>query len=217
MGVHLAQLLQAQQQLDRLLHYATLQIDAPKLLAALHQLYKLTFTALGRGAVVRLLSYGDNMKAVLPFLELSGARGPFRSCAETQLARALLSGETEVDAKVRKSASASYASELLLMTLRCSDSVPFLRTFADRLLAISAQEASSKTVEVRQWVEVLRRLPSFAIDSVEYLCDKVKSCIEEGLSPRLPKALITALRILHSLVVAPDADEGTGQLSAVAE
>lgn len=50
-----------------------------------------------------------------------------------------LLGDAEWDNKIRKSACAGYASELLLLVLRYAESVDYLKIFQDRLLAISSQ------------------------------------------------------------------------------
>lgn len=72
---------------------------------------------------------------------------------------------------------------------------------------------TSKIVEVRQWVEVLRKLPSFNYEAMTYLAERVKAFVQEGVSPKLPKGLITVLRILKHVCIAPALDEGVGKLS----
>ncbi|VDO96952.1 unnamed protein product [Soboliphyme baturini] len=198
LGVDLAYNLQALQLIDVLMHYHSsglvqLEMDNQAVLSTLHSLYVLTFDQTneheGRRAVVRLLGFEKNADSILPFIELTG--------------------DSEWDDKMKKSACTGYATELLLLLMRYSDSVRLLRTFGEKLMLISSQDVTSKTAELKQWVEVLKRLPCFCDTAMEYLCDKLKVYFpEDKLVGEIPKSLITTVRIMKYLTVPPSSDIG---------
>lgn len=62
-------------------------------------------------------------------------------------------------------------------------------------------------VEIGQWVDVMKKLPGFNYDSVEFLCEKIKGIVDQDddfKTLSLPRpALVTSLRILESIVLPP--------------
>lgn len=72
-------------------------------------------------------------------------------------------------------------------------------------------ETTSKMGELRQWVEVLQKLTGFGVESVPFLAEKLK-VYAEGNVAKLPKGLVTTLRILREFCVAPAVEEGVGML-----
>lgn len=73
---------------------------------------------------------------------------------------------------------------------------------------------TSKISEVKQWVEPLRKLPGFGLESVETLAEKIKTFVQtEGIVPRIPKGLITTLRLAQHIAVQPQKTEDGGKKS----
>lgn len=96
-----------------------LDVDRTDLLNALLDLFGLAFTHGSQGlqAVTSVLGFGSNVDALIPFV--------------------MLTRDSERDAKIKKSACAGYATELLVQTLRHSESIDMLRNYAEHLLEIS--------------------------------------------------------------------------------
>ena len=109
-GLDLATMVLAVQQLDILtaaMRVATERqdLESRDVLEAVQTLYGLTFTGLGKRSVVRVLTLGRHMDALLSLTRHSTPDGP---------------------KDMKKSAARGYANELLLLTVRCTDNVEFL-------------------------------------------------------------------------------------------
>ena len=102
---------------------------------------------------------------------------------------------------MKKSAIRGYASELLLLTVRTTDNVPFLEKYAVEMLALGKHDEHSKLAELVNWASVLETTEHFREDGIPSLCENVKKNIEQ-ISP-ISYELITSVRLLKNLAVAP--------------
>ncbi|WAR13260.1 VIR-like protein [Mya arenaria] len=115
-----------------------------------------------------------------------------------------LPGDDREDAKLRKSVSAGYSTELLNIVVHYSDSVEFLQRHSKHLLAIGEQEFSSKLARLKEWLLPLKSLTIFSHNGLPAIIEQLMVLKNDVL--KLPRGLITVLRILKNLAVAPQND-----------
>lgn len=109
---------------------------------SLHNLYTLTSGPsglIGQNAVVNVLSSDNNLRALLPFVEMTGSFNLRILVLCLVQISSLLAGDSDWDSRMRKSACTGYASELLLTAIRNSNNVEMLQRFSEKLLQISSQ------------------------------------------------------------------------------
>ncbi|KAL3859118.1 hypothetical protein ACJMK2_009350 [Sinanodonta woodiana] len=186
LGLELIYFLQTLQFVDQLLEYHGKEdkdIDDAEPIGVLHNMYIMTFTPLGREIVVKVLSLDNNLKSILPFLELQG--------------------DDVVDIRIKKSVCAGYATELLMFTIQHSDNIITMQKYAARLQAIASSDFNSKLSKLQDWLSPLKGIPS--VLNYQYLpniMDQLKLQAESVL--KLPRGLITVLRVLKHLAIPPE-------------
>lgn len=185
-GIHLVYHLQALKHIDSLMAFHSRgnlrrELDDGSVVSCLHDLYTIIFSDVGRAAVVDVLALDHNMDALVPFLKLTG--------------------DADFDLRLCKSVCTGYATELVLLTVRNSDSAQLLQNYSEIFHRLSQQEMPQRLQELAAWMEPTLKLPSYSHESVAYLMGCVKAAADSAAS--LPPVLITALRILQHLGLPP--------------
>ncbi|XP_046659595.1 protein virilizer isoform X2 [Homalodisca vitripennis] len=183
LGLHLVYRLQALSHVDGLLHcyhQNKTDPDDPEVFDHLQSLFCLTFSAVGKMGVVHVLSRGDHMSVLLNY---------FR--AKT----------VEKDTKVKKSPGKSYAADLITMTVKFSDHVPFLQKYSKELIEMIGKDSGQELNELMPWLKPVENPSVFAYDDISSLVEILKKNIENATS--LPGELITAVRVLKYLGIPP--------------
>ncbi|CAH3176041.1 unnamed protein product [Porites evermanni] len=155
-------------------------MDGADMLSTLHTLYSMTFTAIGKAAVVSVLSLDTNLRCLLPFVESTG--------------------NAEDDSKLKKCVSTRYAAVLILLTVKLSENVEMLSTLAPRLLAVTARDdADTSATELGNWLVALKDI-KFDMSSITKLVEFVKSHLDEiNTTPSVTCGVLMALRVLRHL------------------
>ncbi|XP_032239256.2 protein virilizer homolog isoform X2 [Nematostella vectensis] len=167
--------------------HSVCDIDSADTLSTLHTLYSMTFSAIGKAAVVSVLSLSKNLESLLPFVEPTGNQAD--------------------DAKLKKCVSSRYASVLIFLTVKVSENVDMLSELGPRLLAITQkQEAESSLAELNHWVAPLKDL-KFDASDIPNLVEYVKSSLDSiNTSQRVSCGVLVALRVLRHLACPPKQD-----------
>ncbi|KAK3591349.1 hypothetical protein CHS0354_040310 [Potamilus streckersoni] len=186
LGLELIYFLQTLQYVDQLLEYHGKEdkdIDDAEPIGVLHSMYIMIFTPLGREIVVKVLSMDNNLKSILPFLELQG--------------------DDVVDIRIKKSVCAGYTTELLMFTIQHSDNIITLQKYGARLQAIANSDFNSKLTKLQDWLSPLKGIPSLlSYDCLPNIIEQLKQQAESIL--KLPRGLITVLRVLKHLAIPPE-------------
>ncbi|KAJ7351151.1 hypothetical protein OS493_036354 [Desmophyllum pertusum] len=172
-------------------------MDGADTLSTLHTLYSMTFTAIGKAAVVSVLSQDTNLRSLLPFVESTG--------------------DAKDDAKLKKCVSTGYATVLILLTVKLSENVATLSKLAPRLLAVSENiellsklaprllavtsrvDADSSITELGHWLVALKDI-KFDMSSITTLVEFVKSRLGEiNITSSVACGVLMALRVLRHL------------------
>jgi len=140
----------------------------------------MTFTVIGKAAVVSVLSLDTNLRSLLPFVESTG--------------------DAKDDAKLKKCVSTRYATVLILLTVKLSENVEMLSKLAPRLLAVTARvDADSSVTELGHWLVALKDI-KFDMSSITKLVEFVKSQLSEiNTTPNTACGVLMALRVLRYL------------------
>ncbi|CAI9735216.1 Hypothetical predicted protein [Octopus vulgaris] len=197
LGLQLTYHLQTLQYVDQLADYhkknsSEKDIDEAEPLGVLHSMYSMTINPLGREAVVHVLGLDENLGVLLPFVESVG--------------------DEVKDARVKKSVCAGYVSELLLLVIRQSDNMEMLQHFAPQLLTMSedgkyivtpsaSDQMATKMQEIQEWLCPIKKITAFSHEVLQSLILQLKMYADDVL--KLPRGLITILRVLNFLAVPP--------------
>ncbi|XP_061676769.1 protein virilizer homolog isoform X2 [Syngnathoides biaculeatus] len=184
-GVWLMQALHTLQGVSELMNHVTSggdgdvgldEGDNPEVLAMLHSLYLITFTATGRSAVVHVLSLDNNLSCLVTLLQHYSKEG-------------------QGEAKTRKAVTYNYACMLVLLVVQSSNELRMMEQYAAPLLSVAkVDDANAKLQELCKWLEPLEKL-RFEISSISPLLDYVKQNVENVLTPD-GTGLVTALRVI---------------------
>lgn len=155
-------------------------MDGADTLSTLHTLYSMTFTAIGKAAVISVLSLDTNLRSLLPFVESTG--------------------DAKDDAKLKKCVSTRYATVLILLTIKLSENVEMLSKLSPRLLTVTARvDADSSITELGHWLVALKDI-KFDMSSITKLVEFVKSQLSEiNNTPSIACGVLMALRVLRYL------------------
>ena len=133
----------------------------------------MSFNAIGRSAIVHVLSMSDFLKPIIRLVKHScdftendkndhpQPLPPPPLLLEDEQTGAVVAGVLKRDMK--KSAIRGYACELLLLTIRTSNEVEYLCHFADELLIIGKSDETSKLHELTSWLSILEEDKSIKI------------------------------------------------------
>ncbi|GIY03657.1 protein virilizer homolog [Caerostris extrusa] len=158
------------------------EIDESDIVSALHHMYTMVFSPIGRPAIIDVLTSVENLNSLLPFVQMSG--------------------EENLDVKQSKSVGAGYATELLMLVVNYSENVPMLERFSDALYNLSQQEITPKLHDLGFWMAPTRNLKTYNHESIPSLMAALKNHIEDAAS--LHPELITTLRIIQYLTLPPE-------------
>lgn len=131
-------------------------------------------------SVVHVLSHGDHINVLLKLFK-----------AKT----------FEKDTKVKKSPGRSYVVDLIIMTVKYSDHVPFIQKYTREILDIIAKDNTGELNEIVPWLKPVENQTAFAYDDISLLCEIVKKNVDNVTS--LSGELITAVRVLKYLGIPP--------------
>ena len=195
LGLYMAYRLQALHYIDTLLYLGAsdstyLDPDQTEVLENLNSLYCLGFSQVGKLSVVHVLSRGNNIKILLRFFTDDSLRD------QSQTLKYEIS-----EPKLKKSPGKSYAADLIIMTVKYSDYVPFLQKFGKQILDAAVkdehQSPSCRLFDIVPWLKPVENPSAFAYDDVGMLSEIVKKNVDNATN--LPGELITAVRILKFL------------------
>ena len=155
-------------------------METASMLDAVQTLYGMTFTSVGRQAVVDVLTMNNHMDVLITLVKHSSQEGK---------------------KDMKKSAVRGYASELLLLTIRTTDNVEFLERYAGELIALGKHDEHSKLAELASWTSVLQEEQHFKHEGIPSLCEVVKKNME-NVSP-MSYELVTSVKLLKHLAVQP--------------
>lgn len=170
--------------------------DQTDVLDNLYGLYSLGYSPAGKLSLVHTLSRGSNASVVLHFASLP------EMCPMT-----LLNAQPyQLNcSKMKKSPGKLYAADLIVLTVKYSDYVPFLQKFGKDILEIVIKEeencASTRLFEVVPWIKVVENPTVFVYDDIRFLSEIVKRNVDTATS--LSGEIITAMRILKYLGIPP--------------
>lgn len=153
----------------------------PDVIEHLHALFCLTFGVIGKMAVVHVLSRGDHLSVLLKYFKENAA---------------------EKDPKVKKSPGKSYIADMITMTVKLSDHVPFLQKYGKELLDVMAKDKSQDLNDLTSWLKPVESSNIFAYDDISILVEILKKNIENCTT--IPGEMITAVRILKHLGIPPN-------------
>jgi len=195
LGLYMAYRLQALQYIDALLDLSAsspfLDPDQTDVLDNLNGLYCLGFSPVGKLSLVHVLSRGNNIRVLLRFFSEDSSQ------EQTQTQALKYDGNS----KIKKSPGKCYSADLIVMTVKYSDYVPFLQKFGKEILEAALREEqqspSCRLFEIVSWLKPVENPLSFAYDDIGMLSDIIKRNIENATT--LPGELITAVRILKFL------------------
>ena len=183
LGPELAHRLMVVQYLDTLQHEVTKaagvrkDMETREVQTAISGLYSLSFTARGREALVTVLTMGRLTDCLLALIRHSSEDGK---------------------KDMKKSAIRGYASELLLLTVRASDSVTWLQRYCGQLLQLGRSDSHSKLAELVSWCAPLADPAVFTEAGLAGLLDTVRRSVGEGKETGgLDNELVTAVRVLR--------------------
>ena len=157
-----------------------LDMETSEVHNAISSLYGMTFTPKGREAVVAVVTMGSHLSPLL----------------------ALTKHSTEDSKKdMKKSAIRGFASELILLTVRSSDNVPFLKRFATQLLTTANSDSHSKLAELQAWCGPLSDPCVFTEAGIGHLIGLARRKVEESEEQRdqTSAELVTIVRLLRHL------------------
>lgn len=197
LGLYMAYRLQALQYIDALLDLSTsdpsfLDPDQTEVLDNLNSLYCLGFSPVGKLSLVHVLSRGDNVRVLLRFFTEDNSQEQ----PQTQALKYDIG-----DSKIKKSPGKYYAADLIVMTVKYCDYVPFLQKFGKEILEAALRDEQQslpcRLYEVVSWLKPVENPSLFAYDDIGMLSEIIKRNVENATT--LPGELITAVRILKFL------------------
>ena len=102
-----------------------LDMETQAVFSTVQNLYGMTFTSRGRDAVVAVVTMGDSIIALTKHTSEDGKKD------------------------MKKSAVRGFASEILLMVIRSSDNVEFMKKYCTQLLTIGSSDSHSKLCQAQ--------------------------------------------------------------------
>ncbi|KAL0270837.1 UNVERIFIED_CONTAM: hypothetical protein PYX00_008118 [Menopon gallinae] len=169
LGMEITCRLQVIQHLDKLITSECK--EEVEIFDVIHELYCVSFSSMGKLQIAFVLSLNDNMQILLDLLE---------HCA-------------------KKSAVRNYIFDLIIITVKYSDDVRFLRTYGRTLLELAESDKQSNLADIAQWLKPLEVPNAISYDDLGPLCDLLKKYSTIDACNSLPGDLITCVRILRYL------------------
>ncbi|XP_063240539.1 protein virilizer isoform X2 [Bacillus rossius redtenbacheri] len=185
-GLMLACRLYTMQCIDALFYHARVSgvtdPDHVTVLEQLGNLYNLACTPTGRTSLVHVLSHGNACRVLLDLYVYQST-----------------------SIKPKESAGKSYIADIVVLTVKLSSYVPFLKMFGKELLDVALKDentpASCKFLEVMTWLKPVENPSVFVYDDISPLTEIIKRNVENATI--LPGELVTTVRILKYLSIPP--------------
>ena len=165
---------------------------------AISSLFGMTFTSQGREAVVSVVTMGHHLDPLVALTKHS-------------------SDENKKDMK--KSAIRGFASELILLTVRSSDNIPFLKKYAEELLSTGSADSHSKLAELQAWCSPLSDPAVFTEAGISQLISLARRKLEESEDQKQQTSaeLVTTVRLLRHLAAPRTSSRQVNTLQALME
>ena len=195
LGDHMSQLVMAVSFMDtiqrdvRAANSVRLDMETRDIHSALASLYGMTFTSVGRDAVVSVVTMGSLAENIIALTKHSSEDGK---------------------KDMKKSAIRGFASEILLLVIRYSDNVQFLRRYGTQLITIGNSDSHSKMSELAGWCAPLADSVVFTEEGIPALAGLVRRRLEQSEAEQsaqqtksesiLSSELVTAVRLLREHV-----------------
>ena len=181
-------------------NHVRLDMETPAVLTAVSSLYGMTYSSRGREAVVRVVTMGRHADNIIALTRHSSEDGK---------------------KDMKKSAIRGFASDILLMVIRSSDNIEFLKQYATQLITIGSSDSHSKLSELVGWTAPLADPVVFTEAGIGHLVEMVRSKVELSEEQQkqqqtksetmLSSDLVTTVRLLlHQ--VCPAVTAAAGQL-----
>ena len=160
-----------------------LDMETQAVFSTVQNLYGMTFTSRGRDAVVAVVTMGDSIIALTKHTSEDGKKD------------------------MKKSAVRGFASEILLMVIRSSDNVEFMKKYCTQLLTIGSSDSHSKLSELVGWCSPSADPVVFTKAGIPVLANIVKLKVEKSeeqekqqqtkMENILCSKLVTSVRLLQ--------------------
>ncbi|XP_048487450.1 protein virilizer isoform X3 [Plutella xylostella] len=187
-GLELAYRLKSLYYLESICDIQAGQPDENELIDRLQSLYCLSFGTVGKTAVPDVIAMGDNAECLMEVFERD------------------LKGKTKTDSPPKqKSPAKGYAIELIVLAVRFSADVPFLKKFGPRILNVAREHdrfepsVSSVLQEVVPYLTPIEKTNLLSGDDMVECVEIIKTSAEHA--PDLPGELMTCLRILRHFCI----------------
>lgn len=171
LGMEVTCRLQILQHLDKIVCLDCREDSHGELFDIFHELYSISFTSVGKFQIAFVLSLDDNMQILLDVIQNSD----------------------------KKSAVRNYVLDLIILTIKYSDDVLFLKKFGRTLLELAESDKQSHLNDVVPWLKPLETANIISYEDVKPLCDILKKYSTIEACQSLPGDLITCVRILRHL------------------
>lgn len=171
LGMEITCRLQVLQHLDKIVCLDCRDEPPGELFDIFHELYSISFTSVGKLQIAFVLSLDENIQILLDVLQNTD----------------------------KKSAVGNYVFDLIIITIKYSDDVRFLRKFGRRLLDIAESDKQSHFYDVVQWLKPLEVPNIISYEDIGPLCDILKKHTTLEGCATLSGDLITCVRILRYL------------------
>lgn len=165
--------------------------DLQQSLVHLSSLATMLLTQPSKLSLARVLTTGDNMKALYPYLSL-------------------LQPEDTVESAPLKVACYGYVVEMVAAAVKLDGNIHFLEHNAERICQIIDIEdereipqldETVKLMELMPWLALARKHENLSYDNIAQLVDVVRDQLDHV--DKLPGELFTVLRILKTLAISP--------------
>lgn len=171
LGMEITCRLQVLQHLDKIVCLDCREDAAGELFDIFHELYSISFTSVGKFQIAFVLSLDENIQILLDVVQ---------NCD-------------------KKSAVRSYVFDLIVMTIKYSDDIRFLRKFGRKLLEMAETDKQNHLYDVVSWLKPLEISNIISYEDIGSLCDILKKHTTLDGCVSLPGDLITCTRILRYL------------------
>ncbi|KAF2903313.1 hypothetical protein ILUMI_02877 [Ignelater luminosus] len=190
LGLQIAYKLQAAYHIDCLLDIGEkykFDCDASEVIDQLHALYCLTFSNIGKISCSNVLSFQNNIKCLLQFLDILNVKEK----SDAQLT------------KIKKSPGIGYIIDLITFTITYNNfNVNLLQNYSKQFLYIINQDLfePSVTVKINEFAPYVRPFETLTLlnyDNISPIVEMINRHVDSVTS--YPGQLITCLRILQHL------------------
>lgn len=171
LGMEITCRLQVLQHLDKIVCLDCREDSSGELFDIFHELYSISFTSVGKFQIAFVLSLDENIQILIDVLQ---------NCD-------------------KKSAVRNYVLDLIIMTIKYSDDIRYLRKFGRKLLDLAESDKQNHLYDVVPWLKPLEIANIISYEDIGSLCDILKKHTTLEGCAFLAGDLITCIRILRYL------------------